>query len=979
MRFTFAVLLTLICAVIALPVGLYAAVTADQALSLVEQSLLPEGKDQVILKIWGPISPGTEIRGTKELALSAPAAGYAIFIDDYPTANLFHPVRYAFVNAATGEVQAVHAFSPPLNYQDYKMVPTAVGDQLLAATNHRAPLGKGGAPPPTRGDRWAVLMNGGYDSGNNHVRYWNDLSNIYITLVSVYGYADDHIIVLCSDGLNPAPDQSNGQNSNPDLDGDGDADIMYSCVLVTVDGVFAWLADTVNIGDQLFIFTTDHGDTQGGWDTIENLWNHEELTDDHFAGLLAALPQCEIVCTLEPCFSGGFLDDVVVPPGPRVASSACAYNQYSYAMPPDYVYDTYVFHWTAAVKGEDAYGTAVNADYNGDGLITMDEAYRYAESHDQSAEDPQYGEEPVGVGAGISLWPTGGGPFLTVSETLIDDIGGNNNGAADPGETISLLVTLTNVGSGSASNIVGTLSTTDPYVTITQNSATYPDLGHFEQGQGTPAYMADISSACPQGHNAICTLHLQADSAYATDVTITIPIGNPLLEPVGPDAYGYYAYDYMDQMVTTVYGWIETAPDAGGSGTVLTWTNLDDQTQTINLPFTFRYYGQNYTQVSICTNGWLSMGATTLSDYNNTTIPNAGGPPAMVAAFWDDLHAGQGGTQICAYYDDVLHCSIVEWYNIAHYGAATTRETFEVILYDPAFWPTSTGDGYVVVLYKMVQNAASATFGIEDGTETMGIQYGFEGAYDPAAAPIVSLRPILYTTATTMPEVSISLTPAGLPIQIPASGGSFNYNVQVNNPGLTPQTFVGWCSVVLPNESFYGPVLGPVMVTLPAGVSINRNRTQAVPGSAPAGMYAYNAFAGIYPAIAWSSDSFPVEKLAAGGGNFVSSWENWGESFEQTGSLTAENPIPEKFGVYQVSPNPFNPVTTIFFALPEAAQVTLQVYDLSGRQVATLVEGWRPAGEHQVTFEGLNLASGLYFYRFEAGGYGASGKMVLMK
>jgi len=78
-------------------------------------------------------------------------------------------------------------------------------------------------------------------------------------------------------------------------------------------------------------------------------------------------------------------------------------------------------------------------------------------------------------------------------------------------------------------------------------------------------------------------------------------------------------------------------------------------------------------------------------------------------------------------------------------------------------------------------------------------------------------------------------------------------------------------------------------------------------------------------------------------------------------------------------PNPFNPTTTISFALPTATTVNLTVYDLSGRQVATLVNGWRVAGTHEVTFDGSNLASGVYTYRLQAGDFIANGKMALMK
>jgi hypothetical protein len=245
-------------------------------------------------------------------------------------------------------------------------------------------------------------MNGGYNQGNNHVRYWNDLSNIYIALNHGYGFPDENIIVLCSDGLDPAPDQSNGQNSNPDLDGDGDDDIMYSCVLSNIDMVFADLANNLTEANELFIFQTDHGSSSGGWNTVFNLWNYEELTDAHFAELLETLPDCEIICTFEPCFSGGFLDDIVVPPGPIVASSACRHDEYSWAM-NNLEYDEYVFHWTAAVNWEDAYGEPVDADYNEDGIITMDEAFIYAETHDVQPEDPQYGDYPENLGSNISL------------------------------------------------------------------------------------------------------------------------------------------------------------------------------------------------------------------------------------------------------------------------------------------------------------------------------------------------------------------------------------------------------------------------------------------------------------------------------------------------------------------------------------------------------------------------------------------------
>lgn len=78
-------------------------------------------------------------------------------------------------------------------------------------------------------------------------------------------------------------------------------------------------------------------------------------------------------------------------------------------------------------------------------------------------------------------------------------------------------------------------------------------------------------------------------------------------------------------------------------------------------------------------------------------------------------------------------------------------------------------------------------------------------------------------------------------------------------------------------------------------------------------------------------------------------------------------------------PNPFNPSTTIRFALPENSFVTLKVYDVLGKEVATLVNEERSAGYHGVQFNASQLASGIYFYQIQAGTYRAVKKMILMK
>ena len=607
----------------------------------------------------------------------------------------------------------------------------------------------------------------------------------------------------------------------------------------------------------------------------------------------------------------------------------------------------------------------------------------YATDLGAVGKDNTFGSGLMNCLNSINAVPVGTGPYIIVADRQLDDIGGNNNGAPDPGETCSMVVTLNNVGQGQATNVVGTLTTADPFVTITQNTSYFPDLGHLQQGQGSPEFLFDVSSACPQGRYITCVLHVAADSAYTTDANITFIVGDPLNNPSGPDAYGYRAYDPYDAPELPVYNWVEISADSSGSGTLIAFTQ-DDQVFNFDLPFSFVYYGQTFNRYTVGANGWVAMGDVTADDYSNSAIPNVDGPEAMIAAYWEDLSPQRTNSgKVWRWYDSANHRLVVEYNHIEQYSPTGSFETFQVILYDPAHYPTTTGDGRIQVQYKEMSAAAQSegTIGIENPAETIGIQYFFDGARDPNAHPITNRFAILYTTPTSAqpPTLDITLTPINPPIQIPAAGGSFNFNASVANNGTSPATFDTWIMVLLPSQSWYGPVLGPVNLTLPGGISISRQRTQNVPGSAPAGTYTYRGYVGTYSAVKLDSSSFDFNKLAAGGTVGIENWANSGESFEFFSSEGLSSAAPEAFTLGPNHPNPFNPVTKISFSLPHALQVKLEVFDVSGRLVATLVNGYRAAGAYEAVFDAAGMPSGLYFYRLEAGGFLATGKMLLLK
>jgi hypothetical protein len=104
------------------------------------------------------------------------------------------------------------------------------------------------------------------------------------------------------------------------------------------------------------------------------------------------------------------------------------------------------------------------------------------------------------------------------------------------------------------------------------------------------------------------------------------------------------------------------------------------------------------------------------------------------------------------------------------------------------------------------------------------------------------------------------------------------------------------------------------------------------------------------------------------------------------GTVTDADPpaMPRSFALHQNVPNPFNPTTRIRFDLPEAADVRLVIYDVSGRKIRELASGTMAAGAREVTWDGRDAggraaASGIYFYRLDAGRFTQTRKMILLR
>ncbi len=103
--------------------------------------------------------------------------------------------------------------------------------------------------------------------------------------------------------------------------------------------------------------------------------------------------------------------------------------------------------------------------------------------------------------------------------------------------------------------------------------------------------------------------------------------------------------------------------------------------------------------------------------------------------------------------------------------------------------------------------------------------------------------------------------------------------------------------------------------------------------------------------------------------------------FNQTVAVNhpATEEIPESCALHQPYPNPFNASTALSFKLQAASNIKLAIYDIAGRKVALLAEGYYPAGTHQAVWDASKVASGVYFARLEGGGLEKTRKLLLLR
>ncbi len=356
-----------------------------------------------------------------------------------------------------------------------------------------------------------------------------------------------------------------------------------------------------------------------------------------------------------------------------------------------------------------------------------------------------------------SFWMEIMGNDIDIESYTYED---GDDGVIEPGESSDLKITVKNNGETILQDVYGALSTNSYFLRVDDSLAYFGPItpGSVVNCESNMFNVTGLSLALP-GMEVKASLRLFNDSGYEEIEHITLQVGNRGAgDPIGPDSYGYVCYDSgdTDYLEAPVYDWIEIDPSYGGTGTNTGINDNVDQGDDlvyVDLPFTFNFYGEEYSEVGICSNGWITFAQSEQVSFRNWFIPGALGPRAMVAAFWDELRTTPGG--VFTWFNEEESYFVIEWSHNQNLQSSA-EETFQIILYNPEAYLTPTYDGMIKIQYKTFNNVDSyndnyssqgnyCTVGIEDHTELRGLMYTYNDEYPSGAMELGNETAILFT------------------------------------------------------------------------------------------------------------------------------------------------------------------------------------------------------------------------------------------
>lgn len=364
-----------------------------------------------------------------------------------------------------------------------------------------------------------------------------------------------------------------------------------------------------------------------------------------------------------------------------------------------------------------------------------------------------YGWGRLNVWKALQNTPTPNKPNIVLRRTLVLN-DNNGNGRLDPGETARIRCWVKNTGYAPATNTVAKLRTNNPYITLIDSTTNYGTIAPGDSlYNSSDILVISVSPYFPPSQRADFQLYIScAETSWVR--TFSQVVGLPIPTDTG---YYYCYWQGLPYREAPVFEWfpIDTTQTQNPG------VSLDPQNERniiVHLPFTFKYYGQNYNRITVNDNGWIGMDSITVI-YFPERVPDYRRTYTVISPLaWPYYPTYPNHpSDIYYYYDEPNHRFVVEFFRMAVHGYPDSMMTFEVILYDPAYHPTPTGDGDIIFQY-FDWTSCLPTVGIQNHTGAVGIgYYNHDGRYHPLAGPkfLSDSTPFVLKFSTCPPTLEI--------------------------------------------------------------------------------------------------------------------------------------------------------------------------------------------------------------------------------
>ena len=577
------------------------------------------------------------------------------------------------------------------------------------------------------------------------------------------------------------------------------------------------------------------------------------------------------------------------------------------------------------------------------------------------------------------------GPYLIVADMVVSD---DNNNIPEYGETITVNVTLDNVGTDTATGVNVAISTDDQYLTVLSNSEAIADIGPSSSGSTVTGFSIQVAGNVPDQH--VAQIHIVATAGtetyeYNRSFTLNAPAftwGGIVIEDFLGNNNGMID---PGESVTLKFPYTNTGHAQANE---ITTAMVIDGAMNVSEPMqttcaALPSGGESYIEYFVTFSSQIPSGSTVNINTmlfsgeivsTNAYVVNAG----IVAENFETNFSAFDWTFTGG--DWTIESGSYNGTNAARSATISHNQStsMSVTLNCPAvgtvsFWKKVSSEQNYDFLKFYINNQlknqwsgsndiwSQVTYDVQPGMNIFTWEYAKDG-YSSAGSDCAWIDDIVFPSTggvTGAPAISLDATSvdfgnvtigetASLPFTVHNNGdavliGSMELSAPfaVQQGNGAPGNFI---YIVVPAQSFLTVNLSFTPLNETA-----QNVTLLINTDDPANPTLSVELLGVGQPLASSDQISPV--------------------------------VTELKGNY---PNPFNPSTTIAYSVKDATPVLIGIYNIKGQLVRTLVDAPKAAGNHLVVFDGLDnnrqpLSSGVYFYRMQAGDYSKSQKMIMMK